>query len=75
MKVAFEKTLALAKVYYNCTNKAYETAKKEGDAHSVMFFKKSIEEVVCSSAPSSSTCHACQSTVSKNKLPDFIEVQ
>ncbi|BDA45035.1 probable ferritin-3, chloroplastic [Coccomyxa sp. Obi] len=45
VKVAFEKTLALAKVYYNCTNKAYETAKKEGDAHTLMFLKKSLEEV------------------------------
>lgn len=51
MKLAFEKTLALAKVYYDCTNKAYETAAKENDAHSVMFFKKCLEEVVRSFSP------------------------
>ena len=46
VKLAFEKALALAKVYYNCTNKAYETAVKEGDAHSAKFFKCCLEEVV-----------------------------
>ncbi|EIE21121.1 ferritin-like protein [Coccomyxa subellipsoidea C-169] len=45
VKLAFEKTLALAKVFYNNTHEAYKTAMKESDAHSAMFFKCALEEV------------------------------
>jgi len=47
VRLAFIKALALAKVYYNCAHKGWEVALKENDAHSVKFFLKCIEEVVC----------------------------
>jgi hypothetical protein len=47
---AFQKTLALAKVYYEDAHKAHALAAKNNDAHTVSFLEGCIWEVVSGSS-------------------------